>query len=198
MTYGPPPNNQNWQQPQGYGPPPQQPGYYPQQQGYGPPPGYGPMKPKLPGAVVWLGVVAMLFALTEIAIGPGGSIASLTVRVIAMLVTFTGGIMVLNRQRAGAILITIGSALTALTVLLLVVAPGVLGFWIITGDLGQDWKFYARAAVALVLLVWSLVPPVTKALTGKAGPQQPPPGPQQPPPGYQQPPPGYQQPPTWR
>jgi hypothetical protein len=108
-----------------------------------------------------------------------------------MLVIFVGGVMVLNRQRAGAILITIGSALTALTVLLMAVAPGVLGYWVIAGDLGDDWKFYARAAVALVLLVWSLTPPVTRALTGKAGPQQPPPG-------YQQPPPGYQQPPTWR
>lgn len=188
MTYGPPPNNQNWQQPpQGY----QQPGYYPQQQGQGMPPVYGPAKPKLPGAVLWLGVVAILFALSEIATGIGGSFASLAVRVIAMLVILVGGIMVLNRQRAGAILITIGSALTALTVLLLAVAPGVLGFYVIVGDLGSDWKYYARAAVALVLLVWALTPPVTRALTAQ-------PGLQQPPPGYQQPPPGYQQPPTWR
>jgi hypothetical protein len=196
MTYGPPPN-QNWHPQQGYG--------------YAPPP-----KPKLPALVVWFGILAILFGLSDIAFGPLGSVVFTAVRIVSLLTLVAGGIMVLNRPRAGAVLVAIGAGLVVLTVLLLALAPGVLSYYVIAGDLGEDWPYYLRAAAGVALLILSLVPAVTKPLTGKTGPPpgSPPPQPgygvpQQPPPGYgppqQPPPPGYgpptgpgQPPPTWR
>ncbi|WP_125728437.1 hypothetical protein [Kibdelosporangium aridum] len=174
MTYGPPPN-QHWQQP--------------------PPPGpYGPQKPPLPGNLVTLGILGILLGLACVL---GANVLSL----IPALVAIAGGIMVFARQRAGAILLAISSGLVLLLTLLGVVRELAnirlnLGYRI-NLELEDDWMDLLRLLLAIAVLVFSLLPQTTQALTGGPMPRPGPPGP--PPPGYAPQPPGYPPPPpNWR
>lgn len=200
MSYGPPPN-QGWQQP-----PP----------GWGQPV-MGPRKPPLPGIVVTLGILAIVYGLlVGIAQGFSGGIIAFALRVVTAILALVGGIMLMNRARAGAILLTVSGGLGTLLFALsffrvpFVGRPPGFNQWF---DLLEDGLPLLQGLFAVAVLVLSLLPVVTKAAEQSGPPGPPPPGPPgppafgppgPPPPGYGPPPPGYgpppQQPPppNWR
>jgi hypothetical protein len=177
VTYGPPPN-QNWQQPQ----PPPGPAYQP------PPPGYGPAASGRPGIVLFLGIFAIVLAVAGVLFGRVFEFA-------VLLIILLGGILVLARQRAGAILITIGTGLMIVMMVLASTVPGLDRFFFrMRGEPEDDWPGYILGIAGLAALVISVLPPVTRALRGDPGPSQRPPAP----PGYGPPPaPGYGPPPGY-
>ncbi|RSM67405.1 hypothetical protein DMH04_49030 [Kibdelosporangium aridum] len=141
-----------------------------------------------------LGILGILLGLACVL---GANVLSL----IPALVAIAGGIMVFARQRAGAILLAISSGLVLLLTLLGVVRELAnirlnLGYRI-NLELEDDWMDLLRLLLAIAVLVFSLLPQTTQALTGGPMPRPGPPGP--PPPGYAPQPPGYPPPPpNWR
>ncbi|CAM4188623.1 hypothetical protein KIPE111705_44240 [Kibdelosporangium persicum] len=176
MTYGPPPN-QGWQQP-----PPPPPGWGP--------PIRGPRKPPLPGLVVTLGILAIVFGLLSGGVQGPADITAFVIKVLVGLMALVGGIMVLNRARAGAVLLTISGGLNTLVF--------ALSFFTSLGRAPRFTRLFSlfndglpllHALLGIAVLVLSLLPQVTKALS-QPGPPRPPGPPPGPPPGY-----GPQQPP---
>jgi hypothetical protein len=146
----------------------------------------------LPGIVKFLGICAIVWGLGSVVLGASvfGVILSFAVKVIEGLLVLVGGIMVLNRARAGATLITIGTGLMVVTTVLSLASTVLYDPAFETFNLANDWYRHLLTLLGLVLLVLSLLPAVTKALVKPAGYGPPP----QAPPGYGPP----QQPPSWR
>lgn len=124
-----------------------------------------PAPSKMP---VTLGIVAIVWVLYDVLLGPGGPPVAFFAKIAVDLLVLLGAVLALNYKHLGAILVAIGAGISLVSYGVSLAAPGA---WLaFPGNPGIAWRSYLLAVFTLVLLILA-AGPANKALAKLKGPR---------------------------